>query len=109
MIGVHGEPISATRIRVRTVHWKPEKLSEESKAKFTFVDSIPEEPGYVKGKKNVLFINPQTKELWYEQQDRPLNQAEVMADQSAELAEIKGKLDQLIQLQTEANNLAKGV
>ena len=124
-IGIHGMPVGKDKIEVKTTQldldeayrrWK-EKEGQESadrrKAKFIPVAYLPEEPTYVKGKKHSLFINPKTKEMWYEQKDRPISSEEAMSDLATALAsqnaEMSAKLDQLVALQTEANNLTKGV
>ena len=113
MIGIHGIPVGKDKIEVKTINYNPDKLPEASKGKFINVEHLPEEPDYVKGKRNALFINPKTKEMWYEQKDRQINSEEAMSDLAMALAsqnaEISAKLDQLITLQTEANNLQKGV
>lgn len=124
MIGVHGIPVG-NRIEVKTIQvdmdnaysiWKEkegEAKADIRRAKFTEVESLPEEPAQVKGKRNVLYLDPKTKKLTYEQKDRPLSQEEVMADLAtaitAQNTAMSAKLDQLITLQTEANKLAKGV
>ena len=112
MIGIHGIQVG-NRVEVKTIHYNVDSLPEANKAKFTMVESLPEEPTLVKGKRNVLYLDPKTKALTYEQKDRPLSQEEVMADLAVAMAEqntlMSAKLDQLIALQTEANNLAKGV
>ncbi|MDD5511790.1 MAG: hypothetical protein PHI12_13405, partial [Dehalococcoidales bacterium] len=85
MIGVHGIPVG-NRIEVKTIHYNPDSLPAVNKAKFTMVESLPEELAPVKGKRNVLYLDPKTKKLTYEQKDRPLSQEEVMADLATAIA-----------------------
>jgi len=109
MIAVHGIPVGPDKVEVKTINYNPDKLPEASKSKFVWLDYLPEKPAYTKGKRDVLFLNPKTKELWYEQQDRPVTSDEAMSDLAIALAsqnaEISAKLDQLIILQTEAKSV----
>ncbi len=90
MIAIFYTTLAPGRALVLQKHFKPERLTDEQKAEAIMVESEPEAPIPVKGKDSVLFINPDTKEMWYEGKDRSLTQEEL-------LAEISEKLTQLIE------------
>ncbi len=62
--------------RVTYQHFAPEELPEELKAKGLLVEQIPEPPIVEKYKVPVLYINPETLEMWYEQEPRSLTTEE---------------------------------
>ena len=92
------EPISKERARVTSIHFKPELLSTEQVSRGISVNSVPE-PGLIKGKMAVHYVNPLTKKQWFEYVDRPLTQEEISADMLAKLDEISAKLTELINIQ----------
>lgn len=95
MISVFTEPITSERAKITRIHFRPDLLTAEQKSNAIMVDAIPTEPERIKGKAIVLFINPNTKEMWYEYEDRALNQEEHLEDISKKLTELieitKGK------------------
>ena len=91
MIYLFTEPVSPTKAKVGVIHYRPDLLNEEQKARAIVVDSVPEAVQQ-KGKSAQLYINPQTKEMWFEYTDRPLTQEELLQD-------ISDKLDTLIAFQ----------
>ena len=106
--GVHGIMVTPEKMLIKTIHYRLETLPQLNQDRFIVVDSVPEkEQRYAKSAKQ--YINPKTKKQWTEYEDRPLNAEEAATEQVGKLAELSTKLDQLIALQTEANNLAKGV
>ncbi|MFS1513621.1 hypothetical protein VQL36_14445 [Chengkuizengella sp. SCS-71B] len=54
------------RARVTTIHYKPELLTLEAKSRGVEVDQLPVKPVLGSGEREVLYMNPQTDELWYE-------------------------------------------
>jgi len=63
--------------RVVSVHYKPEELSNYNGG--ILVDSIPE-PVQIEGKLSVLYCNPETKELWYETEDVPKTEEDILKE-----------------------------
>lgn len=59
------------------------------------VENIPD-PERIAGKNAMLYVNPQTGELWYEYTDRPLTPEEEMVQLKAEQALMKKAMDDLI-------------
>jgi len=59
---------SEERAKVTLQHFKISLLDEETLNSGLLVESIPT-PEFVEGKEAVLYVNPQTKELWYEYED----------------------------------------
>lgn len=78
--------------QVTLTHYMPEQLPEEMKAQGVEVGEIPE-PEERERKMPVLYINPDTKELWYEYVDRPLTEEERMQEMEQILADML--LDQM--------------
>lgn len=95
MIALFHVPVSKGKDRVTNIHYKPERLTAEQKQNAILLP-INESDMPVRedrfGKFAALYINPQTKELWYEYEDRPLTEVEL-------LTEISQKLTELINLQ----------
>lgn len=73
---------SEERAEVQTIHNAPELLSEEKKTEGIEVPSVPEYEEQF-GKESHLYVNPTTKELWYEFTDRPLTMEEKMEKMEA--------------------------
>lgn len=75
--------IDTNKATVEGIHYMPDDpehgLTEEKKSKGieVYEESIPKTPSSVFGKRAVRFINPETKEIWYEQIDRDLKQEEL--------------------------------
>jgi len=65
------EQENTNRGRVTLIHYMPEQLPAALREQGIEVAEIPE-PQEVDGKMAVLYINPTTKEMWYEYADRPL-------------------------------------
>jgi hypothetical protein len=81
---------SPTKVRVTTVHFKPERLTQEQRDAGIMLDiteaDLPEREDR-RGEHGVLFFNPKTEEFFVEYEPRPLTQEEL-------LAEIIERLDQ---------------
>lgn len=69
------EKETETKAKVTTIHYKPELLSGEQRAKGIEVDNIPDAEEQ-QGKSAVLYYNPKTNELFHEYVDRPLTEEE---------------------------------
>jgi hypothetical protein len=70
MVHITFEKINETLGRVTRKHFKPEDLPSIEQMKGVFVEGIPPEE-VIPGKEGVLYINPSTKELWYDYIDKP--------------------------------------
>ncbi len=90
MIGLFHEPVSEGKDRVTVIHYKPERLTASRREATILIEheALPKAESRL-GKRAVLYVNPQAKDLWYEYEDRPLTQEEL-------LAEISRKMDTLI-------------
>jgi len=97
MIHLFVEPVSKTKAKVTAIHYRPDLLTDKQKAKTIEVEMVPEAE-QLKGKTAQLYINPETKEMWYEYTDRPLTQEELLADIYSILQECSAKLSALIAL-----------
>lgn len=75
MIVVFYELESANRGRVVSVNMQAEELAEEIRNKGLEVEFL-EEPEFQIGKMPIQYINPSTKEIWYEYVDRELTSDE---------------------------------
>jgi len=97
------EKITDTKHRVISYHSAPETLTEAQKEGSITINSVPI-PQQQVGKSTLLFCNPQTGEVWYEYQDRPLTKEEMETEEAIEkvkktvLDELKaeGKIDQAV-------------
>ena len=99
MYGLHGRWITAERMQIETTQmdmvaaydrWEKEggkEKADESKAKFTEVEYLPEkdEAQLALGKKATLYLNPKTKATWYEYTDRPMENSPALVTQINEL------------------------
>lgn len=70
------------------IHYAPELLGAEDLKEGILVESVPEAE-LKAGKQPVLYINTQTKEMWYEYEDIPLPAEERIAQLERENAELK--------------------
>lgn len=89
MIILFGQKETDTRLKVSVIHYSPEKLTEEEKTDGILVENIPNKPNDIFGKSLTLFINPVTKEMWYEYEDRPLTDSE-------KIEQLQSVVDQLV-------------
>lgn len=62
--------------KVTLTHFKPEQLSEDRKSKGYKIDNIPDKPETDRGEKAVKYYNPDTEEIYYKIEERPLTQEE---------------------------------
>lgn len=89
MIALFTELVSKDKAKVTVTHFKPELLTVTQKSKAIMVETKPEAV-QIRGKTATLYINPITKEMWYEYTDRPLSQEELLQDISDKLTELIG-------------------
>lgn len=68
MVYVEFIRVNDTKARVVYQHYFPDELQDKSKG--LLVEGIPE-PEYRKSQSSVLYVNPQTSELWYEYEPAP--------------------------------------
>ena len=88
MLFVGYEKINGTRGRVTLIHHFPYELDQDVLGGGALVELVPE-PETPAGKGSILYINPQTKELWYEYVDVPLPEDERIAKLEQENTELK--------------------
>lgn len=62
---VFSEPIDATKSRVTMVHYQPELLTDEEKIGGVTIATIPA-PQPPAGQAPIMYLNPQTNEIFYE-------------------------------------------
>jgi len=86
------EPITETKVRVTSVHYMPfdevnglGMTEEELELSGMLVDSIPSAVIPKGQRKTGMFINPQTKEVWYEYETIPPTKEELLQAQVDEL------------------------
>lgn len=75
LIVVFCELETAERARIYTVNREGEKLPKETIERGIEVEHI-DEPIFEHGKYPIHYINPQTKEMWYEYEPRELTEQE---------------------------------
>lgn len=83
---LHTDTITPTKHRVYSIHFMPSTLTEEDLSKGILVEDYPE-PAIIPYKTAIMYINPVTKEVWYEYTDRPLTADEEIANLKAQLTE----------------------
>ncbi|WP_035296233.1 hypothetical protein [Brevibacillus thermoruber] len=86
---------SATKARVEVIHYQPQYLPPEVIEKGIIVDEVPD-PNPPANKVGILFINPQTQEMWYEYVDRPLTPEERIAQLEEQLRITQEAVDALL-------------
>lgn len=93
--------VSKDRYRVQIIHYLPfdkkhglGKSVSQLEQEGVLVESIPE-PDKIEGKSSALYINPESKELWYEYEDIPKTQED-------KLSEKVNQLDAQLQITQEA-------
>jgi len=89
------ENINETKAKVFTIHYRPDLLTDEQKLNGILVDTIPE-PQQIANQQATLYINPTTKELFYEYIEIPQqdvsNELETMR---AEIARLQSELSRI--------------
>lgn len=80
------EKETETKAHVIFIHYQPEELPEETLKTGLLVESIPE-PKRIEGKRSKLYINLQTKELFYEYIEREKTKEEQLQEQLKNLEE----------------------
>ncbi|MBA7481232.1 hypothetical protein ES707_16702 [subsurface metagenome] len=89
MIALFHESVSEGKERVGVIHYKPERLSaEQRKAAIEIENEALPKAEDRPGKSAILYVNPQTKELWYEYEDRPPTQEELLTEISQKLTSL---------------------
>jgi hypothetical protein len=92
-----GNKISDTKMEVITKHYMPDMLTNEEKVGGILVDEELPKPEPQDGKRPVLYINPQTKEQWYEFVDVVGGNTHLTTEQRiAQLEKEKSNLQQAI-------------
>lgn len=86
MIALFHEPVSEGKDRVTVIHYKPERLTAPRREAAMLIENeaLPKAESRP-GKSAVLYVNPQNKEPWYEYEDRPLTQEELLTEISQKL------------------------
>jgi hypothetical protein len=93
-----------TKQEVRGIHYFPFDLEkgvpQEVIDANILVDSVPT-PDTIEGKMAVMYVNPQTKELWYEYVDRPLTPEEKIQLLEQENQDLKNRVELMQQAMDE--------
>lgn len=92
MLKVRFSKISEDKAIVTVIEYQHDGATDDSSI---LVDSIPEEQPQV-GKYGILYVNPQTKEFWYEYVDRPLTPEEKIAQLEEQLRITQETIDFLL-------------
>lgn len=71
------------------------KTKEELEREGILVDSVPK-PEQIKGKADILYCNPKTKELWYEYEDIPKTPEEELQEKIQALEQSIAELSAII-------------
>lgn len=82
--------VSDTDVIIRSYHFEPSQLgktNEELEKTGYLVDSLPDTPYYPIGYHAVLHINPNTRELWYTQEEIPTPFSDEIQNQKKQLAQ----------------------
>lgn len=88
MFFVKYNPESDTRGKVTFIHYNPVLLSDQEKLTGIMLESSIPQAEVQAGKIAILYINPETNELWYEYEDRPLSPEEEITSLKAQNAQI---------------------
>jgi hypothetical protein len=88
MIFLTHDNASTTKAKVIIIHNFPDMLSEEMLNSGILVDSIVTEPKPQFGKTAELYVNPTTKETWYEFINRPLTDSETIQELKSQNAQM---------------------
>ena len=81
------------RVRVLDVHWDVEETARFESSRDLLVDTIPDQPKTGRGERAVLYVNPSTREVWYEVEARPLTPEEEIQDRLASIEERVARLE----------------
>jgi|HigsolmetaAR203D_1030402.scaffolds.fasta_scaffold00989_15 hypothetical protein len=92
MLKIRFSKISEDKAIVTVIEYQHDGLTDDNSM---LVNSIPEEQPQV-GKSGVLYVNPRTKELWYEYLDRPLTPEEKIAQLEEQLRITQEAVDALL-------------
>jgi hypothetical protein len=97
MIFVKLQKENDTRAFVTMIHSKPENIGinteEDAIAKGGILLTEVPEPEAIQGKTAKAYVNPQTKEFWYEYVDRPLTPEEKLQLLEQENQDLKNRID----------------
>jgi len=101
MILVNYEKVSEDKAKVLGTHHKPEMLTKEETSKGILLegmDNLPKAPSAERGKIATLMVNLDTNEFYWEIEDRPLNQEELLESMLEKMDELAKKEDEIINL-----------
>lgn len=90
-----GEKVSNDKVKVTTIHYQPNTLSDEVINSGYLVTYVPD-PKYVEGKYAVTYYNPEIKEVFYEYEDRPLTPEEKAKQSLKEVKSLKSQNAEII-------------
>ncbi len=91
---IFGEPESPTRVRVVSINY----LSDDTSNGGYQInrDQVPEFPKPEVGINHVMYFNPETKEIWFEQETRELTSEEKKTQEIELLKTLVADLSQLL-------------
>ena len=84
---------SKDKARVTTIHYQPDKLTKERQSQGITADTLPDRPAVKRGEAAALYCNPETGEVWYEVEARPLTPEEEIQDRLASIEERVARLE----------------
>ena len=77
--------VKSQRVRVLDVFRQEHVQQRISEDRQFLVDSLPDPPDTGRGEQSRLYVNPTTREVWYEVEARPLTPEEEMQDRLEKL------------------------
>ena len=82
-----------TRAKITTIHYQPHLLSEEKRKKTIEVNEMPKKPETKNNEKAKPYVNPKTKEVWYEVVEKELSEEQKEIQELKEMIKkIEGKI-----------------
>jgi hypothetical protein len=102
---------SITETKGEVVYWtiefdSMEEVPENLRENGLFVDNTPSAPeGIPQYKISKLYVNPATKDLWYEFVDRPLTQDEEIELLKAKNTQLKSEKERLLKIAADTNQM----
>ena len=82
------------RAKIMMVHNRPEQLNDVTRDRGVEITQMPE-PEERKCQKALPYINPKTREIWYEYVEREKTEAELLSEVLERLEALEKKIDAL--------------
>lgn len=84
-----------TRAKITAIHSQPNLLPQNKKSNGIYIENMPEKPNTSRGQRALPYVNPQTREVWYEVVDKELSTEEQLLER---MEKIEDKLDKLLMM-----------